>query len=75
MDKRLAPWAHGGLVIGLSAGGFLGVRLWVATGAVGYLHAASLGALFGYLIGIGLGALVRSSKGRTVQRQEGHSYG
>jgi len=75
MRVDLAPWAHGGLMIGLSAGGFLGVRLWVATGAVGYLHAASLGALSGYLLGLGVGMLFLESRKLIMQQKEGQSYG
>jgi hypothetical protein len=75
MNKRLAPWAHTGLVIGLSAGGFLGLRLWVDTGLSAYLNTANLGALSGYLLGLGAGMLFLESRKLYMQQKEGQSYG
>jgi hypothetical protein len=75
MNKRLAPWAHTGLVIGLSAGGVLGVHLWVETGISAYLNTANLGALSGYLLGLGVGMLFLESRKLIMQQKEGQSYG
>jgi len=75
MDKRLAPWAHIGLVIGLSAGGVLGLRLWIETGLSAYLNTVNLGALTGYLLGLGVGMLFLESRRLNMQQKEGRSYG
>lgn len=75
MNKTFAPWAHTGLVIGLCAGGFFGVSHFAASGESAYLNAAILGALLGYLTGLGLGSLTRMLSGTLSAHRQGETYG
>lgn len=70
MEKSLAPWAHGGMVIGFLSGAFIGIRLLITHGETAYLNSATAGALSGYLVGLGLGVLALEIKGLFLQDRE-----